>query len=260
MKIALIGQGAIAQFVISEAQGHGFEVAAVLLREGREPSVLGKNIVHQIADLEPEIELVVDCAGHDALRELGPQILAAGFNLLTVSIGALADDDVAFSLRDAGLRGNATLHLASGAIGALDCLRAAKIGQLRSVTYVGRKPPKGWIGSPAETILDLENLTSGQAVHFEGSARDAALAYPKNAIVAAAVALAGVGFDATQVQLIADTNVDVNTHEIRAQGDFGRFTFQIGGEVLPSNPKTSALAAMSVVSKIVELMERSAKV
>ncbi|MDG1470901.1 MAG: aspartate dehydrogenase [Ascidiaceihabitans sp.] len=253
MKIALIGQGAIAQFMIEHAQCHGFEVAAIVLRAGRAPEVSGMKIVHQVADLDDDIDMVVDCAGHQALREIGSDVLRAGVDLVTISIGALADDSVSATLRDAAKAGGSKLHLASGAIGALDCLRAAKIGTLHEVIYVGRKPPMGWAGSPAEATLDLTTLTSGHAVHFEGSARDAALAYPKNANVAAAVAIAGIGFDDTKVQLIADADVEVNTHEIRARGDFGSFTFQIGGEVLPGNPRTSALAAMSVVSTIVDL-------
>jgi aspartate dehydrogenase len=148
------------------------------------------------------------------------------------------------------------LHLASGAIGALDCLRAARIGRLQDVTYIGRKPPQSWKGSPAETRLDLDNLTDGAKTHFEGSARDAATQYPKNANVAAAVALAGIGFDATQVKLIADPDVSENIHEVRATGDFGSFYFEIKGHSLPDNPRSSALAAMSIVSKIEQESQR----
>lgn len=255
MKIALIGQGAVAQFVMAHADTHGFEVVDILLRSGRDLLQGGARAVHQVSEFNPEISLVVDCAGHQALRDIGPQVLHAGFDLLTLSLGALADEAVALALQAAGRSGGAKLHLASGAIGALDCLAAAKIGGVHSVTYVGRKPPLGWAGSVAEKTVNLGALTSGQAVHFEGNARGAALAYPKNANVAAAVALAGIGFEDTQVQLIADADVRANTHEIRAQGDFGSFSFEIAGEVLPDNPKTSALAAMSVVSKIVEIRD-----
>lgn len=247
MNIALIGDGAIAGYVQAAMPN---EVKTLLVRSDRvQAEPIPQHISH-VADLPQDTDLVVDCAGHGALRTYGPDILGAGFDLVTVSIGALADDELAGALRAAGKTGGARLHLASGAVGALDCLQAAQVGTLTEVRYVGRKPPAGWRGSLAEETVDLEAVTQGAFVHFNGSARDAALRYPKNANVAAAVALAGLGFDATRVELIADADINANIHEIHASGDFGRFTFRIEGDTLPDNPRTSALAAMSVVAAI----------
>ncbi len=254
MKIALIGKGAIAGYVAQALDDRGHNLAAVLVREGKAADGTIQE-VDSVGALPPDIDLVIDCAGHTALATLGPEILRRGYDMITVSIGALADAEIEAALRDAAQLGGAKLHLASGAIGALDSLAAARVGTLGSVTYTGRKPPRGWKGSRAEDTLDLDHLSEGAHLHFTGSARDAALAYPKNANVAAAVALAGLGFDDTKVQLIADTSISQNIHEVSAEGEFGQFQFQIGGHSLPNNPRSSALAAMSVLSKLDQLNE-----
>ena len=252
MKIGLIGNGAIAGFVKKTLDASVHSIDAVLLRAGRELAD-GGVVVHSVEDLPDELNVVVECAGHAALHAYGVAVLERGFDLVTVSLGALADEELYVSLTKAAEISGARLHMVSGAIGALDCLQAARVGRLDNVSYIGRKPPEGWRGSPAEETLDLGALTSGAATHFEGSARKAALAYPKNANVAAAVALAGVGFDRTKVTLIADAGVTSNIHEIAAEGEFGSFQFQIMGNALEDNPKSSALAAMSVVSKLDQL-------
>ncbi|MCP5072129.1 MAG: aspartate dehydrogenase [Rhodobacteraceae bacterium] len=253
MIVGIIGRGAIAGYVRDHLATSGHSLGAVLLRPERLTEFPDSLHVASVTDLPKNIDLMIDCAGHSALITYGADILRRGIDLITVSLGALADQQVFDELQDAARQGEAKLHLASGAIGALDCLKAARTGRLESVTYVGRKPPAGWMGSPAEEVLDLADLTKGHATHFKGTARKAAIAYPKNANVAAAVALAGVGFDQTRVELIADADIAENVHEIEAKGDFGSFSFQVRGRSLPDNPRSSALAAMSVVSKLEQL-------
>lgn len=253
MNIGIIGEGAIGRYVRDRLLERGHSLRALLLRPERlktRTTERGDTLrVSSVAELPDDIDHMIDCAGHAALRSYGPDILRRGTNLTTVSIGALADPDLYRDLEQAATEGRARLYLASGAIGALDCLRAARVGNLRSVTYTGRKPPRSWKDSPAETRLKLDDLDAA-AVHFDGTARIAAIEYPKNANVAAAVALAGIGFDDTRVRLIADPGIDENIHEIEASGDFGRFSFEIRGNALPDNPRSSALAAMSVVSRL----------
>lgn len=254
MKIGIIGAGAIGRYVVAQALQRDYTVAALLLRDNSHRKLAdefaGIRHADSVATLPADLDHVIDCAGHSALREHGAEILRSGVDLSTVSIGALADQNLYDELQAAAEDGKSKLHLVSGAIGALDCLRAARIGTLESVAYVGRKPPQGWLGSPAETALDLANLTAGAATHFSGSARVAAIEYPKNANVAAAVAIAGIGFDQTKVELIADAEISDNIHEIQATGAFGRFEFQICGKSMPDNPRSSALAAMSVIASL----------
>lgn len=253
--IAIIGSGAIGEAVAAFlAEHHDVTIVAAIVEPGMEArarDVFGSraNVVTDVASLSIPVDLAVDCAGHPALRQHGAEILARGIDLVSVSSGALADAVLYERLAAAAKEGHSQLRVVSGAIGALDALSAASVGELQHVTYRGRKPPKGWRGSPAEAKLDLDALSEA-AVHFSGSARTAALEYPKNANVAASVALAGIGFDGTQVELIADPAATRNVHEIVAEGDFGRFEFRIAGDALPDNPRSSAITAMSVVREI----------
>ncbi|MFV2053334.1 aspartate dehydrogenase [Aliiroseovarius sp. YM-037] len=253
LRVGVIGHGAIAQYLAAALPGIGAELVLAITRPGRgevAKNALGPNVRTAEALGLARPDVVVDCAGHEGLRQHGADILRAGVPLITVSIGALSDDALHQELTKAAQVGRTALHLSTGAIGGLDALASARVGSLQSVTYTGRKPPAGWKGSPAEEVLDLDALTAEAATHFEGSARDAAAQYPKNANVAAAVAIAGVGFDNTRVSLIADPNVHANIHEIHATGDFGELTFTISGKTLPGNARTSALAAMSVVKMV----------
>lgn len=260
LKIAIIGYGSIAQFVVEQLRDHPLvDIKVLVCRQGREAAaraVAGPSValVHGADQLAGDIDIVIECAGHSGLKAHGAGVLSRGLNLITVSSGALADARVAIELEEAARTGGAQLQIAAGAIGAIDALAAAKTAGLESVTYRGRKPPLGWAGSLAEQRLDLGQLVEAK-LHFSGSARDAALDYPTNANVAATVALAGVGLDQTLVELIADPSITMNLHEVAARGAFGAFTFSIQGAPLPSNPKSSALTAMSVVRCVLNYVQ-----
>lgn len=257
-QIAVIGYGAIASYVFDALNRRDdMTLAAVFARAGREDAArkaagLQVQIAHRLCDLNQRPDLVLDCAGHAGLREFGKPVLSAGIDLISVSVGALADEKLRAELRMAAEQGGSHLRMIPGAIGGLDVLAAARQGGLAHVTYTGRKPPGAWAGTPAETALDLASLTE-PATHFSGNAGDAARAYPKNANVAAAIALAGIGFEKTEVELIADPTQTANRHEVRAEGAFGRFRIEIDGNSLPDNAKSSALTAMSMVRALDDL-------
>ena len=257
LRIAIIGCGAIGEAVAGYvADEKNVRIAAAIVNEGREDrarDVFGEGvaIAYGVGDLPIAIDVVADCAGHEALREHGVQALARGMDLVSVSSGALADAGLYDRLVAAARASGARLRVVAGAVGALDALAAGGVGRLTHVTYRGRKPPAGWRGSAAEAKLDLDALSEA-AVHFRGNAREAALEYPQNANVAASIALAGVGFEDTRVELVADPDAKRNVHEIRAEGEFGCFEFRIEGRSLPGNPRSSALTAMSVVREILK--------
>lgn len=217
--VAIIGRGAIGRWVAERLDGP--------------VTILGRD------DPLPEVTLVVEAAGHAALAAYGPEALARGIDLLVASVGALADPDLEHRLRAAA--GPGRVILPAGALVGIDALAAAREGGLEAVTYTARKP--------AATLVPDRRLDAPQVI-LDGTAREAAQAFPKSSNVAATIALAGIGFERTRVQVIADPGLATNRHSISARGAFGSFEAQVDGLPLPDNPRSSSLTAMSLLRAI----------
>jgi aspartate dehydrogenase len=252
LHVVLIGYGAIGQAMCRRLQGSAsVAVTHLVVREARVAEVQSALIAagssaQAVASVPQGAKLVLECAGHEALTAHVLGALGAGIECAVMSVGALAAQGLPEQLLEAAQKGNTQVHLLSGAIGGIDALAAARQAGLLEVTYTGRKPPLGWKGSAADSVVDLATLTQAMVI-FEGTAREAALAFPKNANVAATVSLAGLGLDATRVQLIADPSVTDNIHEIQARGEFGDMQVTMRGKPLAENPKTSALTVLSAL-------------
>lgn len=255
LHIALVGFGAIGQ-ALARQLGNDSRLVLTQVVVPPSPSDALQSAAAQQApqarvlaalDLSPgqRPDLVVECAGHSAVDAHLVPALQAGIPCVMASVGALHDPALLHRLESAASQGNTRVQLVSGAIGAIDALTAARLGGLDEVTYVGRKPPMSWTGTPAEKVCALAKLSSPKVI-FRGSARQAAQDFPKNANVAATVSLAGLGLDRTQVELIADPGVTRNVHTVLARGAFGRMELTLENLPLADNPKTSALTVYSL--------------
>lgn len=192
---------------------------------------------------------VVEAAGHGAVAEYAPHLLANGIETAIASIGALADQVLYDRLEEAAVAGRTRLVLPAGAVGGIDILSSLKQAGLQDVTYTSRKPPMAWMGTKAEDVVALDAIDA-ETVLFSGSARQAASNYPKNANVAATVALAGVGLDRTAVALIADPGVATNVHVFEAESEAARVSVRIEGVPSPNNPKTSLPTVYSLAREV----------
>lgn len=264
LQVTLIGYGAIGRSILARTNGvagagaagmgGGLHVSHVVVRSNRVAEVQGQLPAGvQALDAVPAgCRLALECAGHEALRTHVFQALQAGVECAVLSVGALSEAGLAEQLENAAKQGKTQVHLLAGAIGGIDAISAAKLAGLAQLTYTGRKPPGAW-SSPDAAQAARQNAAIAMAegkqatVILESSAREAARLYPKNANVAATVALAGLGLDATVVRLLADPAVTENVHEIFAQGAFGEMRLEMRGKPLADNPKTSALTVLSAL-------------
>lgn len=180
-------------------------------------------------------EIVAEAAGHEALRIYGVACLEASRPLIFLSVGALADRPTEDALRAAAAKGRTWARAASGGVGGLDMIASAAQGGLESVVHRIIKPP-------AALGADVRERT----MIYQGTARNAAIEYPQNANVTAAVALAGIGLDRSLVEIIADPGIATNSQEIEVRGTFGRLRIAIENKPSVTNPRTSAVVAMSL--------------
>jgi aspartate dehydrogenase len=257
--ILLIGMGAVGRHVARALQNEANRVRlSILVRKQYVPEVRAAvdeivpgevQVVDRLELLTDIPELAVECAGHAAVAEFGEDCLTSGTDFLVTSVGALTDTLLLQRLERASRTHMGKLMIPAGAIAGVDALAAARYGGLERVRYISRKPPEAWTGTPAERMCDLGRLTA-PVEFYTGNAGEAARLFPQNANVAATIALAGLGFEKTQVSLSADPSAPGNVHVIEAEGGFGKLRVEVQGRPLPENPKTSALAALSVLRAI----------
>jgi aspartate dehydrogenase len=200
-----------------------------------------------VGELIDRSDLVVETAGGHVVPDLARATFGAGKDLMVISIGAILDN---MDLMDLARAKGCRLILPSGAIAGLDGIKGACQGKVDFVRLTSRKPPRALAGAPflLKNGITLEGLTEERHL-FSGPAREAVRGFPDNLNISAALSLAGIGPDATQVSISAVPGLERNCHDIDVQGEFGLLHVHI--ENIPSeNPKTGRLTALSMIRAI----------
>lgn len=253
-RIALIGNGAIAREIVRQIEKSvQLSIVGALVLPEELLDAAPHPLVATIEELlQWKPSLIVECAGHAAVRDYASPILKSGIDFMIISVGALSDAILYEHVTKEVANSPAQVYLPAGALLGIDGLAAAKLAGLDWVRLTSRKPPLAWSGAPGVETINLEAISSEQVI-FSGSARDAARLFPKNANVAATVALAGIGFEKTEVSLVADPDAQRNSHLLEFEGRPGRYRVETQGLASPDNPKTSMLTAYNILRSIENL-------
>lgn len=274
MRIGLIGCGAIGSYLVKrliKGQG-GHKLAAVFDTDPLRIQALRRQVSpEKLRILSPEemvkiVDVMVECASVRAVSELIPIVMNRRIKLIVISSGGLIliDKSLLRKLRSS----KCELYVPSGAMGGFDLLsavsetqdsgkRSRSRGELStgsprlSLTLTTRKPPH---------TLGFKNLKRAKLV-FEGGPREAVRRYPRNVNIAATALLAlgypdRVSENVVRVKIVADPKVRRNEHILTLSSESAIGEVHVVNRPLKDNPRTSVLAALSILSLLRRLESR----
>jgi aspartate dehydrogenase len=254
LKVGLAGLGAVGLEVAKRlvAGVPGLTLTSIAVRDAQKarralPQAGDTIPICKMTELADSCDVVVECLPPALFRDIAVSAIDKGRIFMPLSVAQLLEnDDLIARAKQKGAR----ILVPTGALIGLDAVRAAAESTIHSVKMVTRKPPAGLEGAPylREHGISVRGLKEPLKV-FDGTAREGARGFPANVNVAAALSLAGIGPDRTQLEIWADPTVTRNTHTISVDADTARFTMTI--ENIPSeNPRTGKSVAPSTVAAL----------
>lgn len=199
--------------------------------------------------LPAHADIVVECATAESFPEIARTVLAAGKYLIAVSAGGVPNcPDMVELARAHGGR----VRVASGAMPGLDIIRCAAEGGIKRVHLRSRIKPDSM--AHERYVLDrghdfVAHPPTAPVKAFEGSAGEAAAAFPRHFNVAVSLSLAGIGFDRTTVEIWVDPAIGGAIHHVEVEGEDIALTLESRNR--PSqNPRTSRIVAPSIIAAI----------
>ena len=236
--VCVVGTGAIGQTVIEA------------LRDGTVPEATVTDVLTSSSsaqEVETAIEtadIVVEAATVDTARSLIPEVTRRGKDVVVCSCGVFAERDVDVESYSAG---PGRVLIPTGAIGGFDILAAATRAGARDarLTQTTIKRPGA---------LDVEEGLHGPREVFRGTAREAALAFPRTSNSSVALALATLGLDRVEVVVVADPAATSTRHILEWESPVGSYELTFANSIDPSSGgRTSVITAWSVVELLVSI-------
>lgn len=243
MRVGIIGCGSIGSFVAEWlSKANDFELVSIFDIDYEKALKLSEklkvNAARNIDEfLEKDMDIVIESASQQAVLEYAEKILRSGKDLIVLSVGAFADNEFYKRIKNLATKLGRRIIIPSGALAGVDAIRAIA-NYIDKVVLTTRKSPSSF-GVCKKGII------------FKGNAREAVKLFPRNLNVGATLGIT-VGFDKVEVIAISE-EVNENIHEIIAKGKFGEIRIIVKNRRMEYNPRTSYLAALSVIKTLENL-------
>ncbi len=245
MRVGIIGCGNIAKIIVKSAEKFGVKVIALYDRDLKKAEKLSKvakcKYYEKFEDfIVQNFDICIEAASQEAVREYAESVLEHGKDLIILSVGALMDNNLREKIYKKAKLLNKNIYIPSGALFGIDGIKSASAANINRILLRTTKNPKS-LG------IDIK----GREVLFRGRASEAVKLYPFNINVAATLSISSN--KDIEVEILADSSISSNVHEIFVEGDFGKAYLRIENIPSKENPKTSYLAALSVLSLLKNL-------
>ncbi len=247
-KIGIAGLGAIGS-AVGRALIKGLDglewVAASNIGENKEFDIP----LMSFEELAKTCDIIVEALPPSAVPELSKAVFKEQKTLVLISSCALL---MFPEILDIHKTTHSRIIVPSGALIGIDGVKSMKELGIKSSKIASNKHPRGFIGAPYvdKMGIDLDQIEASgiKTKIFEGNAFEAAKGFPANVNVAATLSLAGLGAKSTHVEIWADPAAIGNSHEITIEGEYSQMRARVENKPDPANPKSSMLAAQSIVA------------
>lgn len=249
VRLALMGDGFLNEIVANAYMNNylpEYELVGVLGRGGEKTKAFAKRYncvpcgdINELMDLKPDY--VAEAASPQAVIDYSETVLRGGANLVVLTSGAFADNDLYNRVREAAVESGKQVIIASGAVGGFDVLRTAALMSPIKASMTSKKTPASLYYSPLFKKEFLTNTHSEQV--FSGTTKEAVEMLPFHYNVAVATALASAGPENTIL------NIDVVPGFV---GD--EYKIEIEGEEIKTDlniySRTPRIAGWSIVAAL----------
>lgn len=196
--------------------------------------------IEELLALKPDY--LVEAASPAAMKELALPALKNGTSIVTLSIGALADDLFYREVTETAKANGTRVYLASGATGGFDVLRTAALMGNATARFFNEKGPNALKG----TAVYDESLQTEQRVVFSGNAVEAIRLFPTKVNVTVAASRASVGPANMEVTMQSTPGFTGDTQRVEIRND------QVHA-VIDVYSATAEIAGWSVVNTLLNI-------
>lgn len=201
---------------------------ALAVRMPQRPTVCDS--IEDLLALRPDF--VVEAASPAAMRELALPALRCGVSVVTLSIGAFADEGFYTEVMRVAREHGTRVYVVSGATGGFDVLQTAALMGGATARFFNEKGPNALRG----TAVYDDALQTEQRTVFSGTAKEAIAMFPTKVNVTVAASRASVGPENMHVTMqstpgfVGDTQrVEIKNEQVHAVIDVYSATSEIAG-------------------------------